>query len=72
MADVNENFSLTREEHRRIFEDLKAQSFSGRKGSKNPRAIILLGQPGSFSDGLMSSIMQKFPDKNFVMIDEEQ
>ena len=78
MADVNENFSLTHEEHRRIFEELKAQSFSGRKGSKNPRsirdprAIILLGQPGSFSDGLMSSIMQKFPDKNFVMIDEEQ
>ena len=43
MEDINENFNLTHEEHRRIFEELKAQNFSGHKASKNPRAIILYG-----------------------------
>ena len=70
MPDNNEIFSLTHEEHRRIFEELKRQHFEGRKASRKPQAIILLGQPGSVSDGLMTSITQNFPDKDFVLIDE--
>ena len=70
MSDSNEIFSVTHEEHRRIFEELKRQHLEGRKASRKPQAIILLGQPGSVSDGLMTSIMQNFPDKDFVLIDE--
>ena len=71
MTDNNENFSLTHEAHRRIFEELKRQHLEGRKASRKPQAIILLGQQGSFSDSLMTSITQNFSDKNFVMIDGE-
>ena len=71
MPDNNEIFSLTHEEHRRIFEALKVQHVEGRRASKKPQAIILLGQPGSISNGLMTSITQNLLDKNFVMIDEE-
>ena len=70
MADANENFGIMHEEHRRIFEELKTQHLNGRRASKKPRAIIVLGQPGSVSDGLMTAITQNFPDKNFVLIDE--
>ena len=70
MSDSNEIFSITHEEHRRIFEELKRQHLEGRKASRTPQAIILLGQPGSVSDGLMTSITQNFPDKDFVLIDE--
>mgnify|MGYP002868316459 CR=1 FL=1 len=71
MPDNNEVFSLTHEEHRRIFEALKAQHVEGRRASRKPQAIILLGQPGSVSNGLMTSITENLPDENFVMIDEE-
>ena len=71
MPDNNEIFSLTHEEHRRIFEELKRQHLEGRRALRKPQAIILLGQPGSVSNVLMTSITQNFPDKNFVMIDEE-
>ena len=54
MPDNNEIFSLTHEEHRRIFEALKAQHIEGRRASRKPQAIILLGQPGSVSNGLMT------------------
>ena len=63
MPDNNEIFSLTHEEHRRIFEELKAQHIEGRRASRKPQAIILLGQPGSVSNGLMTSITQNLPDK---------
>ncbi|MBR0075740.1 MAG: zeta toxin family protein, partial [Synergistaceae bacterium] len=72
MAENNENFSLTHEEHRRIFEELKRQHLEGRKASRKPQAIILLGQPGSVTDSLMTSITQNFSDKNFVMINGEK
>ena len=70
MSENNEIFSVTHEEHRRIFEELKRQHLEGRQASRTPQAIILLGQPGSVSDGLMTSITQNFPDKDFVLIDE--
>lgn len=70
MPDNNENFNLTHEEHRRIFEELKTRHIERRKASRNPQAIILLGQPGSVNENLMTSITQNFPDKNFVLIDE--
>ena len=70
MSDSNESFRITHEEHRRIFGELKHQHLEGRKASRKPQAIILLGQPGSVSDGLMTSITQNFPDKDFVLIDE--
>ena len=72
MADSNENFSLIHEEHRRIFEELKKQNFSGRKGSKNPRAIILYGQPGSGRSSQIPRIMQEFSSDGAVLIDESQ
>ena len=72
MEDINENFNLTHEEHRRIFEDLKAQNFSVRKGSKNPRAIILCGQPGSGRSLQIPRIMQEFSSDGAVLIDESQ
>ena len=71
MTSNNEKFSLTHEEHRQILEELKRQHVEGRRASRKPQAIILLGQPGSFSDSLMTSITQNFSDKNFVMIDVE-
>ena len=71
MTRNNEKFSLTHEEHRQILEELKRQHVEGRRASRKPQAIILLGQPGSFSDSLMTSITQNFSDKNFVMIDVE-
>ena len=40
MAENNENFSLTHEEHRRIFEELKRQHLEGRKASRKPQAIF--------------------------------
>ena len=70
MPDNNEIFSLTHEEHRRIFEALKAQHVEGRRASRKPQAIILLGQPGSINNSLMTSITHNLPDENFVMIDE--
>ena len=70
MADNNENFSLTHEDHRRIFEELKAQNFSGRKASKNPRAVILGGQPGSGRSSQIPRIMQGFSSEEAVLIDE--
>ena len=72
MADSNEIFSLPHEEHRRIFEDLKAQNFSGRKGSKNPRAVILCGQPGSGRSSQIPRIMHGFLSEGAVLIDESQ
>ena len=72
MPDDNEIFSLTHEEHRRIFEALKAQHVEGQRASRKPQAIILLGQPGSINNGLMTSITENLPDKNFVMIEDEQ
>lgn len=72
MADNNENFSLIHEEHHRIFEELKAQSFSGCNGAKNPRAIILFGQPGSGRSSQIPRIMQEFSSDGAVLIDESQ
>ena len=72
MPDNNEVFSLTHEEHRRIFEALKAQHVEGRRASRKPQVIILLGQLGSIKNGLMTSITQSLPDKNFVMINDEE
>ena len=72
MTESNENFRLTHEEHRRIFEELKTQHLNGRIASRKPRAIILLGQPGGVSNELMISLAKKLPDKNFVIIDVEQ
>ena len=71
MTDDKENFSQTHEEHRRIFEELKAQHLKGHKVSRKPSSIILLGQPGSMSDSLMTSLTQASPDKDFVKIDVE-
>ena len=72
MADNNEFFSLTHEEHRRIFEELKAQSFLRCKESKNPRAIILCGQPGSGRSSQIPRIMQEFSSDGAVLIDASQ
>jgi hypothetical protein len=72
MTDAKENFSQTHEEHRWIFEELKARHINGHKASMKPSAIILLGQPGSISDSLMTSLTQDFPDKDFVKIDVEE
>ncbi|MBQ7069186.1 MAG: zeta toxin family protein [Synergistaceae bacterium] len=72
MADNNENFSLTHEDHRRIFEELKTQNFSERKTSKNPRAIILCGQHGSDRSSQIPRIMQEFSSDGAVLIDESQ
>ena len=72
MPDNNEVFSLTHEEHSRIFEALKAQHVEGRRASRKPQVIILLGQLGSIKNGLMTSITQSLPDKNFVMINDEE
>ena len=71
MAD-NENFSLIHEEHRRIFEELKAQNFSEHKASKNPRAVILCGQPGSGRSSQIPRIMQGFSSEEAVLINESQ
>ena len=72
MADNNENFSLTHEDHRRIFEELKARNISRRKASKNPRAMILCGQPGSSRSSQIPRIMQGFSSEGAVLIDESQ
>ena len=72
MADNNEDFSLTHEDHRRIFEELKAQNFLERKVPKNPRAIILCGQPGSGRSSQIPRIMQEFSSDGAVLIDESQ
>ena len=72
MADNNEDFSLTHEDHRRIFEELKAQNISGRKASKNPRAIILCGQPGSGRSSQIPRVMQEFSSDGAVLVDESQ
>ena len=73
MPDNNEELlSLSHEEHRRIFETLKRQHISGRKPSKNPRAVILCGQPGSGRSSQIPTIMQEFPDSRAVLIDESQ
>ncbi len=71
MPDNNGIFSLRHEEHRRIFEELKAEQIEGRRASRKPCAIILLGQPGSVNDSLLSTVSQNFPARDFVMIDEE-
>ena len=71
MPDNNEICSLTHEEHRRICEELKAEQIEGRRASRKPHAVILLGQPGSVNDSLVSTISQNFPARDFVMIDEK-
>ena len=72
MPDSNENFSFTHEEHRRIFEDLKVQNISGCKTSKNPRAVILCGQPGSSRSLQIPRIMQEFSSYGAILIDESR
>ena len=72
MAENNEVFNLTHEEHRRIFEELKAQSFLRCKESKNLRAVILCGQPGSGKSSQIPRIMQEFSSDGAVLIDESQ
>ena len=72
MPDSNENFSFTHEEHRRIFEDLKVQNISGCKTSKNPRAVILCGQPGSSRSLQIHRIMQEFSSYGAILIDESR
>ena len=64
--------SLSHEEHRRIFETLKEQYFSGCKPSKNPRAVIVCGQPGSGRSSQISTITHECSDSGVVVIDEAQ
>ena len=72
MPDDNERLRQSHEEHRRIFEDLKQQHFSGRKPSQKTRAVIVCGQPGSGRSTQIPTVMEEFSDSGVVVIDELQ
>lgn len=61
---------LPEDEHLRILEDIKEESYKGKQPVQNPEFIIVLGQTGSGKSNLTSSIYSK--KDNIVIIDSDK
>jgi len=71
LKELMEKYVLTEEEHLRILEEIKEQSYAGKIPEENPEYIIVLGQTGSGKSNLTSAIYRK-KASNLVIIDTDK
>ncbi len=65
-----EQYILPRKEHERILDDIKKQSYYGKRTEKHPKFIIVAGQTGSGKSNLTSLIYTK--NSNLIIIDSDK
>ncbi len=62
---------LSEEEHLRVLENIKEESYTGKNPVKKPKFIIVAGQTGSGKSNLTASIYKK-DEGNIVIIDSDR
>lgn len=71
LKQLMQRYVLTEEEHLRILEDIKEESYKGKETVANPEFIIVLGQTGSGKSNLTSKIYRS-RQNNLVIIDSDK